>query len=158
MALYVQIDEDGEPISFPILPNNIRDIMGTWDFTEDELRARGFATLINGDPPHITDGQDCAAGEIIKNEDGSPEQLWVITDISLEEKLDRWVRRRRVNMLVQSDWTQSPDSPLSSEEKAAWATYRQALRDMTTSQDFEQITSSTEIVWPNPPGTEIPPE
>jgi hypothetical protein len=29
--------------------------------------------------------------------------------------------------LAQSDWTQLPDAPV---DKAAWATYRQALRDL----------------------------
>lgn len=30
-----------------------------------------------------------------------------------------------------SDWTQFPDSPLTEEEKAEWAVYRQALRDIS---------------------------
>jgi hypothetical protein len=36
--------------------------------------------------------------------------------------------RKRI-FLQQSDWTQLPDVPLTDEQKAAWATYRQALRD-----------------------------
>lgn len=32
----------------------------------------------------------------------------------------------RDRLLVESDWTQLPDTPA---DKAAWATYRQALRD-----------------------------
>lgn len=155
MALYVQIDEDGNPTSYPILPNNIFDIMETWDFTEEELRAKGFATLVNGDRPFIGDGQECDHGDIIKNEDGLPEQLWIITDLSVEEKINRWVRRRRINMLLTSDWTQLADNPLSSAERAEWATYRQALRDMTESQDFENMTSSDQVVWPNPPGVDL---
>lgn len=40
------------------------------------------------------------------------------------------------NMLLQSsDWTQLSDVNLTSAEKTRWATYRQALRDMTE-QDF----------------------
>lgn len=37
---------------------------------------------------------------------------------------------KRNNKLIASDWTQMPDSPLSAEKKAEWATYRQALRDL----------------------------
>jgi len=37
---------------------------------------------------------------------------------------------KRNNRLTASDWTQMPDSPLSDEKKAEWATYRQALRDL----------------------------
>ena len=40
------------------------------------------------------------------------------------------VRNQRNQLLSQSDWTQMPDSPLSLELKAAWAVYRQELRDL----------------------------
>ena len=36
------------------------------------------------------------------------------------------MRRLRDSMLAASDWTQVADAPV---DKAAWATYRQALRD-----------------------------
>jgi hypothetical protein len=35
-------------------------------------------------------------------------------------------------MLKDTDWTQVADSPV---DKTAWATYRQALRDITTQAD-----------------------
>lgn len=40
-------------------------------------------------------------------------------------------RGMRTRMLVDSDWTQLADSPLSDADKALYATYRQHLRDMT---------------------------
>jgi len=40
------------------------------------------------------------------------------------------VKHYRQMMLQDSDWTQVPDSPLSSSKKTEWATYRQALRDI----------------------------
>ena len=39
------------------------------------------------------------------------------------------MRRKRDALLVASDWTQMHDSPLTDEQRAAWATYRQQLRD-----------------------------
>ena len=36
-------------------------------------------------------------------------------------------------MLSDSDWTQVADAPV---DKAAWATYRQALRDITEQDGF----------------------
>ena len=39
------------------------------------------------------------------------------------------MRLKRDSLLLQSDWTQMPDSPLSDSKKAEWATYRQQLRD-----------------------------
>ena len=39
------------------------------------------------------------------------------------------MRRVRDALLARSDWTQTLDAPLTDEQRAAWATYRQALRD-----------------------------
>ena len=45
------------------------------------------------------------------------------------------VRHHRDMLLMESDWTQMPDSPLSDSKKAEWATYRQKLRDITKNCD-----------------------
>jgi uncharacterized protein YjiS (DUF1127 family) len=59
-----------------------------------------------------------------------------------------WImlRRERKNLLSDSDWTQGIDSPLSSEKKAEWLSYRQALRDLPST-----VTDPTQVVWPTPP-------
>lgn len=49
---------------------------------------------------------------------------------------------RRANLLQSSDWTQLPDVPLATRE--SWATYRQALRDITSQPGYP-----TDIIWPN---------
>ena len=53
------------------------------------------------------------------------------TDIYGDEPLDQIeaMRHHRDNLLSASDWTQLPDNSLSDEQRAAWATYRQQLRD-----------------------------
>jgi hypothetical protein len=60
------------------------------------------------------------------------------------------VRNQRDQLLAQSDWTQMADSPLSDEQKAAWAAYRQQLRDLPAN-----ISSDSEnwfdVVFPNRP-------
>lgn len=53
------------------------------------------------------------------------------------------VRSQRNQRLASSDWTQLADSPV---DKAAWATYRQELRDITEQPGFP-----TEVVWPETP-------
>jgi len=53
------------------------------------------------------------------------------------------VRAERDRLLAGSDWTQVADAPVDS---AAWAVYRQALRDVP--QDFD---SPDDVVWPTPP-------
>lgn len=50
------------------------------------------------------------------------------------------VRSERDRRLARSDWTQLPDVPLATKE--AWASYRQALRDITLQPD------PFHIVWP----------
>lgn len=46
------------------------------------------------------------------------------------------------------DWTQLPDTGLTDEQKALWATYRQALRDLTDLENWPEITYED---WPTAP-------
>ena len=50
----------------------------------------------------------------------------IVENATDEQKWD-FLRLNRDNLLAQSDWTQLPDAPV---DKTAWATYRQALRDL----------------------------
>ena len=52
-------------------------------------------------------------------------------------------RKSRKTLLNQSDWTQVPDAPVDS---AAWAMYRQQLRDLPAN-----TTDPRNVVWPEPP-------
>jgi len=45
------------------------------------------------------------------------------------EAFQRAMRWQRDAWLAASDWTQTLDAPLTDEQRAAWAVYRQALRD-----------------------------
>lgn len=53
------------------------------------------------------------------------------------------MRDQRNTKLAESDWTQVADAPV---DKEAWATYRQALRDITTQTGFPW-----EVTWPDAP-------
>lgn len=57
-------------------------------------------------------------------------------------------RKMRNNLLAASDWTQVNDSPLANETKTAWATYRQALRDITTHANWPNLNDDD---WPTKP-------
>lgn len=63
--------------------------------------------------------------------DATNEQKW--------EQIKNW----RNTQLAASDWTQLPDSPAN---KVAWATYRQALRDLPAQGGL-----ADEVVFPNAP-------
>lgn len=53
------------------------------------------------------------------------------------------IREKRDMLLVNSDWTQVADAPV---DQTAWATYRQALRDITAQNGFPN-----EVTWPVEP-------
>ena len=53
------------------------------------------------------------------------------------------LRSRRNILLFETDWTQIADAPV---DKAAWALYRQALRDITTQSGFPH-----DVNWPTKP-------
>ena len=59
------------------------------------------------------------------------------------------VRNQRNNLIAASDWTQLADSPA---DKTAWATYRQALRDIPEQEGFPNT-----IQWPTPPNAPTTP-
>lgn len=60
---------------------------------------------------------------------------------------DEWVwerlRLRRDQMLAACDWTQVADAPI---DQAAWAAYRQALRDLPA-----MTSDPREVIWPEEP-------
>lgn len=62
---------------------------------------------------------------------------------AMEEAKASAIRSERNEKLSASDWTQVDDAPV---DKAAWATYRQALRDITAQAGFP-----SSITWPVKP-------
>jgi hypothetical protein len=80
--------------------------------------------------PHLFDGMCCIV------------DIEPLTAEELQSRVDtQWqvIRSQRNQMLKDSDWTQVADSPVN---KAVWATYRQALRDVTQQAD------PFNIIWP----------
>jgi len=65
----------------------------------------------------------------------------------------RAIRVQRDRRLAACDWTQLADSPLSAEAKAAWVTYRQALRDITARDGFPWGGDASAVSWPEAPET-----
>jgi endonuclease/exonuclease/phosphatase family metal-dependent hydrolase len=86
---------------------------------------------------------------VFSTEDQRWTQTFTVRDMTTEEVQQRdagqaaQVRSERNALLVASDWTQVADAPV---DKAAWATYRQALRDVTQQSGFPWT-----IEWPTQP-------
>ena len=91
----------------------------------------------------ITDETHADYGKTVQQIVGSD----VITDAMITEyrELDTWeqIRQHRNKLLIECDWTQGADVP--SNIKDPWATYRTALRDITTAA------TTADVVWPTPP-------
>jgi len=62
---------------------------------------------------------------------------------ALDEQQATSIRNERNKKLSESDWSQVEDSPV---DKAAWATYRQALRDLPSQSGFPW-----DVTWPTQP-------
>ena len=84
-------------------------------------------------------------------------QLKVLQEIIFDAKVleledDSWsvVRDKRDYLLRSTDWTMTPGSTV---DQAAWAAYRQVLRDLP--QTFIGA-EPADIVWPNKPSTSGP--
>lgn len=68
-------------------------------------------------------------------------------------KFLEYIREDRNYRLTSTDWTQVADAPLTAEQLAEVASYRQALRDITTPiiANPEQYPTEESIPWPTPP-------
>jgi hypothetical protein len=68
--------------------------------------------------------------------------LWQTNPESVKETL----RPERNRLLSESDWTQLNDTPMTDDKRAAWAAYRQELRDLT-----DDIDENGEVEFPTAP-------
>lgn len=77
------------------------------------------------------------------NEDATAAQQEAAYKAQKDAEQAKSVRASRSEKLKESDWTQVADAPV---DKAAWAIYRQALRDITTQAGFPW-----NVTWPEQP-------
>ena len=95
------------------------------------------------------------AVEDYNNEIVRIENQRIADEEAAEAARDYWseLRTLRDQRLTESDWTQVADAPLTEEQKIAWQSYRQALRDLP-----ENITDPKPLVLdPNHPDWTIKP-
>jgi hypothetical protein len=113
-----------------------------YEYTAADQSRDPLATHIEVVPP-----LDYRAVIVSKDESGTI-QLTPDTDKMAEMYKSEYqaIRTQRNELLYKSDWTQIPGGPLTDEQKAAWATYRQQLRDLVV-----EGTCPLDFVWPTPP-------
>lgn len=72
--------------------------------------------------------------------DGKWTQVWQVVELS-QDMAEANVRGHRNLLLKECDWTQVSDAPV---DQAAWAVYRQDLRDITSQGGFPY-----NVTWPD---------
>ena len=133
-----KLRRDNKNVSFPkIVPDHI-------------LADYGIFEVTTADRPTIDEATQVATANTEATQvAGKWTYEWTVRSKTAEElatqnaALAAQVRAERDSLLVASDWTQIADAPV---DQAAWATYRQALRDITN-----QATFPNEVVWPTKP-------
>lgn len=107
--------------------------------------------------PHTSDNVEVLSTWVYDNGQWStrtvrPGEYYVWEDMQWNFDSARFMellRAERDIRLSRSDWTQIPDSPLNEEQKGAWATYRQQLRDLPANVDG--LTHLDQVEWPVEP-------
>lgn len=151
---------------YPVMEGFIRSIHPSTSFTEPFVAPEPFAFVAEALKPEITnpviqtlkelppvmsDGKYYRAWKVVSkfseytDEDGVKQTVAMQEAAAMQAEVDaRWamVRADRNQFLAACDWTQLPDAPV---DAAAWAEYRQALRDITDQSD------PFNIVWPQEP-------
>jgi hypothetical protein len=74
---------------------------------------------------------------------------WVYDPTPAQQQAALQMRFARNAKLEACDWTQMPDTPLSTEQQVAWQTYRQQLRDLPA--NYPDATSIDDVIFPTPP-------
>jgi hypothetical protein len=121
----------------------------TWAATTEEvLEALGADVVFEGPQAQPTRYQ-IAFADGVEQIEGKWYTKYSVADMDAEAiaakdaEQAKSVRQQRGEKLKDSDWTQVADAPV---DQAAWATYRQALRDVTAQSGFPWT-----IEWPVAP-------
>jgi hypothetical protein len=129
--------KDNPNVSFPASPSP--ELLEQWNV---------YAVLDRDQPQYNYATQNCSmVNPVLENEQWYTN--WQITDATPEEIEQRReqkaasVRFERNQRLADCDWTQLADAPVDHSE---WATYRQALRDVTAQAGFPW-----NVEWPSQP-------
>ena len=114
----------------------------------DENKNGSILSEVNQkEPPNLDPkSQKIVLAEMPVLENGQWVLDWIVREKTQEEintdknRIESEIRNQRNMLLSQSDWTQLADSP---GDKAAWAAYRQVLRDIPEQSGFPDT-----VTWP----------
>jgi hypothetical protein len=136
----------------------------TWN--QNVLDALNIEAVFETPKPDVGPYQNAARNGVTQDANGNWVQAWAVVDMfsdytdeegvlhtkaeqeaayqaGLDAEVAKGIRAERNRLLSESDWTQVLDAPV---DQDAWATYRQALRDITSQEGFPHS-----VVWPTKP-------
>lgn len=145
--MYVLV-QDGQVAKYPYSATDLIRANPQTSFPRGQLPQHLLASYgvlpVHGDMPDSAPGY--VVDEVAPTFDGARWNRQFVTRACNQAETDvqaAQIRDIRDQKLVASDWTQVADAPV---DKAAWATYRQALRDITAQAGFPW-----NVTWPVKP-------
>jgi hypothetical protein len=150
--MLIQI-QNGQPTGPAVLESNFKQLFPGTSFsqflTPSDVEPFGFGMYDFASQPKPGKYEKVVEVEPVKDDQGIYRQTWAVAQMDDSEKAAEderkavSIRAERNAKLAASDWTQIADSTA---DKAAWAAYRQALRDITAQAGFPWT-----IDWPEQP-------
>lgn len=126
------------------------DLLTLYSGTEDNLAGNELVRVVMANEPSYDSKTQTA---VLNSQPSLVNGVWTlgwsVQTLSAEDQAKKQVQQASIvrcdrnNRLTESDWTQVGDAPV---DKQAWATYRQALRDIPAQSGFPW-----EVTWPAQP-------
>lgn len=144
------------------LPEVWHNISGLCNLPDDELAdltwsgngGYAFYPVVEGSQPvYDPKTQTLTYQDTADHESKVVDRTWFAVSYTQEQIDAEWdsLRVNRNTKLRNSDYTQLVDSPLTTQEKTDWASYRQTLRDLP-----QNTINPFDVTWPTPPSASPP--
>jgi hypothetical protein len=140
--------QDGIVVEYPVYEGDIKLLHPGTSFPFPFSPPEGYAPVVDTPQPQVGHDQVVAEGDL-ELVDGEWYRTWVVSeapDSIVAERTQaqaKRIRSERNKRIAQCDWTQLPDASV---DVAAWASYRQQLRDLPKQSGFPWL-----VTWPSEP-------
>jgi hypothetical protein len=138
-----KLHKENPNTSFPkLIPSSTLAAYGVYKIAVADLPSFDVATQV------------CSRNGVATDVDGQWTYEWTVRSKTSEEvaayegELASNARAKRNLLLDNTDWTQMPDSPLTDEAKASWASYRSSLRSLPEHSNWPNLEDAD---WPSEP-------
>tara|TARA_R100000152_G_C6761027_1_gene185108 strand:- start:128 stop:649 length:522 start_codon:yes stop_codon:yes gene_type:complete len=146
------LKKDYPNVSFPKIFSS--EIMETFSLADVTLDAKPSFNSVTQTVSQKTN-PELIDGKWILKWDVNDKAQSIVDQDKLNEQQE--IRRKRNELLSQSDWSINSDSQLTEDEVTKWKTYRQELRDATKQTSFAGSSTALPFVsWPTKPATTTP--